>query len=73
MSIGRDSRGASCPRHQISESLLIQYFYEGLTIRDRSMLDAASGGALGDKTPIKARNLIANMAANSQQFGHRHD
>ena len=33
---------------------------------DRSMIDAASGGALVDKTPTEAMNLIANMAANSQ-------
>ena len=37
------------------------------------MIDAASGGALVDKTPDAARNLIANMAANSQQFGARMD
>ena len=35
------------------------------------MIDVASGGALVDKTPQAARNLIANMAANSQQFGTR--
>ena len=64
---------ASCPHHQISEQLLIQYFYEGLLPTDRSMIDAASGGALVDKTPDAARNLIANMAANSQQFGTRLD
>ena len=40
---------ASCPHHQISESFLIQYFYERLTMRDKSMIDAASGGALVDK------------------------
>ena len=62
---------ASCPHHQISEQLLIQYFYEGLLPTDRGMIDAASGGALVDKTPEAARNLIANMAANSQQFGTR--
>ncbi|XP_068655796.1 uncharacterized protein [Aristolochia californica] len=62
---------ASCPHHQISEQLLIQYFYEGLIPTDRSMIDAASGGALVDKTPKAARNLITNMAANSQQFGTR--
>ena len=56
---------ASCPHHQISKQLLIQYFYEGLTPMDRSMIDAASGGALVDKTPTEAMNLIANMAANS--------
>ena len=37
------------------------------------MIDAASGGALVDKTSIEARNLIANMAAKSQQFGDRHE
>ena len=37
------------------------------------MIDAASGGALVDKTPEAARNLIANMVANSQQFGTRLD
>nr|XP_023871776.1 uncharacterized protein LOC111984376 [Quercus suber] len=64
---------ASCPHHQISEQLLIQYFYEGLLPTDRSMIDAASGGALVDKTLEAARNLIANMVANSQQFGTRLD
>ena len=37
------------------------------------MIDVASGGALLDKTSEAARNLIANMATNSQQFGARHD
>nr|XP_023911585.1 uncharacterized protein LOC112023194 [Quercus suber] len=64
---------ASCPHHQISEQLLIQYFYEGLLPTDRSIIDAASGGAFVDKTPEAARNLVANMAANSQQFGTRLD
>ena len=33
---------------------------------DTSMIDAASDGALVDKTPIEAMSLIANMEANSQ-------
>ena len=40
---------------------------------DMSMIDAASGGTLVDKTPEAAQNLIANMAANSQQFNTRND
>ena len=64
---------ASCPHHQISEQLLIQYFYKGLLPTDRSMFDATSGGDLVDKTPETVRNLILNMAANSQQFGTRLD
>ena len=40
---------------------------------DRSIIDAASGGALVDKTPEVAHQLISNMAANSKQFGTRGD
>ncbi|RDX82376.1 hypothetical protein CR513_36851, partial [Mucuna pruriens] len=56
---------ATCPHHQISKQVLIQYFYEVLSMTDRSMIDAASGGALMDKTPIAARHLISNMASNT--------
>ena len=37
------------------------------------MIDAASGGALGDMTHAEARNLIEKMASNSQQFSARND
>ncbi|RDY07878.1 hypothetical protein CR513_07954, partial [Mucuna pruriens] len=36
-----------------------------------SMIDAASGGTLMDKTPMVAWHLISNMAGNTQQFGIR--
>ncbi|XP_019178826.1 PREDICTED: uncharacterized protein LOC109173960 [Ipomoea nil] len=64
---------ASCPQHGVSEQLLIQYFYEGLLPMERNMMDAASGGAIVNKTPRDARDLISIMAANSQQFGCRQD
>ncbi|XP_042460201.1 uncharacterized protein LOC122043663 [Zingiber officinale] len=62
---------SSCPQHQISDQLLVQYFYEGLLPMDWSMIDAAAGGALVNKTPNQARELISNMMENSQQFGSR--
>ncbi|RDX60196.1 hypothetical protein CR513_61681, partial [Mucuna pruriens] len=37
---------ATCSHHQISEQLLIQYFYESLMMMDRNMIDAGSGRAL---------------------------
>ena len=40
---------------------------------NRSIIDATSGGALVDKTPEVAHQLILNMAANSKQFGTRGD
>jgi hypothetical protein len=55
-----------CPHHQISDQLLIQYFYKGLMPTDRSIINAANGGILVDKTPEAARQLISNMAANSK-------
>ncbi|XP_026435785.1 uncharacterized protein LOC113333569 [Papaver somniferum] len=61
----------SCPHHQITEQLIIQYFYEGLLLNDRTMIDSAGGGALVDKTSAQARALIENMASNSQQFSTR--
>ncbi|RDX93591.1 hypothetical protein CR513_24123, partial [Mucuna pruriens] len=61
----------TCLHHQISEQLLIQYFYEALTMMDRSMIDDASRVALMDKVPAAARHLISNMASNTKQFGIR--
>jgi len=62
-----------CPYHQIPDQLLIQYFYEGLMPTDRSIIDATSGGALVDKTPEAACQLISNMVANLKQCGTRRD
>lgn len=36
-------------------------------------MDAANGGAIVNKTPTAAKELISIMAANSQQFGYRQD
>ena len=44
--------------------------FASLLLMDRNRIDAASGGVLVDKTPAVARALIANIAANSQQFGN---
>ncbi|XP_050941582.1 uncharacterized protein LOC127149752 [Cucumis melo] len=62
---------ASFPHHHISDPSLIQYFYSGLLSFDRNTVDAATGGALVDKTPTKARELISRMTENSQSFGNR--
>ncbi|RDX87367.1 hypothetical protein CR513_31164, partial [Mucuna pruriens] len=42
-----------------------------MLMMDRNMVDAASGGALMNKTPMAARHLISNMVSNTQQFGIR--
>ncbi|KAL0344382.1 UNVERIFIED_CONTAM: hypothetical protein Sangu_1325600 [Sesamum angustifolium] len=45
----------------------------GLFEANRSLVDAASGCALYDKTPTEARKLITTIAANNQQFGNTSD
>ncbi|KAA0060435.1 reverse transcriptase [Cucumis melo var. makuwa] len=42
-----------------------------LLLRTRNTVDAAGGGALADKHPTEARELISRMAENSQSFGNR--
>ncbi|KAL0320419.1 UNVERIFIED_CONTAM: hypothetical protein Sradi_5303400 [Sesamum radiatum] len=39
----------------------------------RRMVDAASGGALIDKTPKEAQHLISTMAENYRQYGYHTD
>ncbi|KAJ9543915.1 hypothetical protein OSB04_023622 [Centaurea solstitialis] len=63
----------SCPQHGISEQLLLQYFYEGLLPMERKMIDAASGGAIFNKTPTQVRALITTMVENSRHFSGRSD
>ncbi|XP_042465796.1 uncharacterized protein LOC122048270 [Zingiber officinale] len=63
-------------QHQLGKAfvefskLLVKHFMniggglKGLLLMDRSMIDGASGGALVNKTPNDARDLIETMAAN---------
>ena len=61
----------SCHQHQIPDSLLIQYFYEGLLTDERSNIDAASGGAFMTKTVPEAQALIKRAAESRKQFSTR--
>ncbi|RDX97820.1 hypothetical protein CR513_19370, partial [Mucuna pruriens] len=63
----------TCPYHQINKQLLIQYFYEGLMLIDKSMMDLGSGGALMDKTLATTTNLLSNMTSNTQQLSVREE
>ncbi|WVZ21467.1 hypothetical protein V8G54_008789 [Vigna mungo] len=56
-----------CPNHQLQDSLLLTYFYEGLLQRERMLVDVAAGGSLMNKTPVEARQLLSNMAECSYQ------
>ncbi|OMO54609.1 Retrotransposon gag protein [Corchorus capsularis] len=57
-----------CPYHNLSESLLIQNFYDRLLYDDLMYIDSASGGSFTLKTPEEARKLLDTMAENIHQF-----
>ena len=48
---------ARFPYNQLSERDIVQYFYTGLLPSVRDSIDAASGGALIDKTPFKGKRF----------------
>ncbi|XP_026436027.1 uncharacterized protein LOC113333875 [Papaver somniferum] len=64
---------ASFPHHNISPTLIIQYFYEGLLTEQRNLIDVAAGGSLTEKIISQATSLIDSMASNAQQFYTRQD
>ncbi|KAL8123876.1 hypothetical protein AgCh_011756 [Apium graveolens] len=57
-----------CPHHGMSDWMIINCFYNGLGPQSRPMLDAASGGALWEKSYEEAYDLIELMVTNEYQY-----
>lgn len=47
------------------------YFYDGLLLMERYMIDATSGRSLENKTPQQAQTLIYIMAKTTRNPKHR--
>ena len=58
----------ACPHHGIENWLVLQYFYDGLTIMSRGHIDAVAGGAFLSLTIDGATTLINKMLSN-QSWG----
>ena len=54
----------ACPHHGMDEWLVLQSFYNGLTMTSRAHIDAAAGGAFLDMTITKAKALVEKMVSN---------
>ena len=54
-----------CPHHGLPMWMQVQMFYNSLRPNTQTMVDAASGGALVNKTPKKGYELIEVMASNN--------
>ena len=55
------------PHHQFSLALLIQFFYDGLTMHGKTLVDTTAGGYFGDKTAEEVYDIYEMLATNSQQ------
>ncbi|XP_027169924.1 uncharacterized protein LOC113769792 [Coffea eugenioides] len=59
-----------CPHHGLSDWLVVQTLYNGLTYPTKTHVDTAAGGALMGKTAEEAQQLIEEMAANNYQWAN---
>lgn len=59
-----------CPHHGLPEWLVIQTFYQGLSIPTKNIIDAAAGGSLMAKSTEEAQGLIEEMASNNYQWAN---
>ncbi|KAF7842346.1 uncharacterized protein G2W53_004644 [Senna tora] len=60
-----------CPHHGLPKWLQVQTFYNGLSPRVRTFIDAAAGGALMSKPVDDAYTLLETMSSNNHQW-HSH-
>ena len=66
MKLGSATR--KCPNYGIPDWLEIDIFYKGLLPTTRTLIDAASGGALNRKNRDEAYELLDQMTSNSYQW-----
>ncbi|KAJ8767027.1 hypothetical protein K2173_012538 [Erythroxylum novogranatense] len=59
-----------CPHHGLPSWMVLHNFYNGLLQSMRTLIDAAVGGAILNKTYADAYNLIKEMALNHYQWSN---
>jgi hypothetical protein len=53
-----------CPHHGMDKWLVLQSFYNGLTMTSRANINATAGGAFLDLTITRAKELVEKMVSN---------
>ena len=61
----------ACPHHGMDEWLVLQSFYNGLTMTSRANIDASAGGAFLDLTIAKSKALVEKMVSNQGWIDER--
>ncbi|KAJ1388798.1 hypothetical protein SESBI_38782 [Sesbania bispinosa] len=56
------------PNSHIRMHQLVQVFYKGLSIANRSMIDAACGGGILRRPPAEIYRIMGDLASNTYQW-----
>ncbi|KAL0463288.1 UNVERIFIED_CONTAM: hypothetical protein Slati_0216400 [Sesamum latifolium] len=60
-----------CPHHELPVWRHVQTFYNGITLTNRTTIDAAAGGTIMKKLPSEAFNIIDEIALTCTHMGKR--
>ncbi|XP_057802864.1 uncharacterized protein LOC131018164 [Salvia miltiorrhiza] len=58
----------SCPNHKFSEGDLLQYFYQGMTVDTKNLVNSASGGGFSQNTVSEAKRLIQHLVEATREY-----
>jgi hypothetical protein len=58
----------TCPHHGFETWRLVSHFYEGLTLRDRQMVELMCNRTFEDKNPTEALECLHLLAENAQNW-----
>jgi len=58
----------TCPHHGFETWRLVSHFYEGLTPKDRQMVELMCNGTFEDKDPDEAMEYMDLLAENAQNW-----
>jgi hypothetical protein len=56
----------TCPHHGFETWRLVSYFYEGLILRDRQMVELMCNGTFEDKDPNETMEYLDLLVENAQ-------
>ncbi|XP_057808698.1 uncharacterized protein LOC131023170 [Salvia miltiorrhiza] len=58
----------SCPNHKFSEGDLLQYFYQGMTVDTKNLVNSSSGGGFSQNTVSEAKRLIQHLVDATREY-----
>jgi hypothetical protein len=58
----------TCPHHGFETWRLVSYFYEGLTPKDKQIVELMCNGTFKDKNPNEAMEYLDLLAENAQNW-----